>query len=129
VPRSQVYGAADDLEDRGLLDVQQTTPKRYRAVSLEGAREQLRREFEREQEQAFDALAEIEPDFADGDEPQETIWTVRGREGIDARIESFHNLRSCRKTVHASPLGLSAVTSQGMTVLIERSRTRSKNVR
>jgi sugar-specific transcriptional regulator TrmB len=89
VPRSQVYGAADDLEDRGLLDVQQTTPKRYRAVSLEEAREQLRREFEREQEQAFDALAEIEPDFADGDERQEAIWTVRGREGIDARVESF----------------------------------------
>jgi DNA-binding MarR family transcriptional regulator len=80
VPRSPVYGAADDLEDRGLLDVQQTTPKRYRAVSSEEAREQLRREFEREQEQAFDALAEIEPDLADGDVPQETIWTVRGQE-------------------------------------------------
>jgi len=89
VPRSQVYGAAEDLEHRGLLDVQHASPKRYRAVSLEEAREQLRRKFEREQEQAFDALADLERDFAGGDERQEAIWTVRGQEAIDARVESF----------------------------------------
>ena len=89
VPRSQVYGAAEDLEGRGLVDVEHASPKRYRAVSLDEAREQLRRDFEREQERAFDALTELEGDFSGGEERQEAIWTVRGREKIDARVESF----------------------------------------
>jgi sugar-specific transcriptional regulator TrmB len=97
VPRSQVYGAAEDLANRGLLDVQHASPKRYRAVSLEEAREQLRRDFEREQERAFDALADLEADFAGGEERQEAIWTVRGRETIDARVESF--IRDAESTV------------------------------
>jgi sugar-specific transcriptional regulator TrmB len=87
VPRSQVYGAADDLEDRGLLDVQQTTPKRYRAVSLEGAREQLRREFEREQEQGFDALAKIEPDFAEAVSPRRRYGRF-GAERVSTRASN-----------------------------------------
>jgi sugar-specific transcriptional regulator TrmB len=89
VPRSQVYGAADDLAERGLVDVEHASPKRYRAVSLEEASEQLRRDFEREQERAFDALADLEGDFDAGEERQEAIWTVRGREAIDARVASF----------------------------------------
>jgi len=89
VPRSQVYGATEDLEERGLVDVEHASPKRYRAVTLEEAREQLRRDFERQQECAFDALAELEREFAEGEERQEAIWTVRGTETIDARVETF----------------------------------------
>ncbi|GAB3683617.1 hypothetical protein GCM10028857_11430 [Salinarchaeum chitinilyticum] len=89
VPRSQVYGAAEDLEDRGLVDVQHASPKRYRAVTLEEAREQLRRDFEREHERAFDALESIEDRFGDTQERQEAIWTLRGSETIDARIQTL----------------------------------------
>jgi len=89
VPRSQVYGAADDLETKGLIDVQHGSPKRYRAVSLAEAREQLRRDFEREHERAFDSLEELETRFPEREERQEEIWTVTGTSNIDARIEAF----------------------------------------
>lgn len=89
VPRSQVYGAAADLEERGLVDVQHGSPKRFRAVSLEEAREQLRRDFEREHERAFDSLSALETQLSKGEERQEEIWTVTGRDTIDARLETF----------------------------------------
>ena len=52
VPRSQVYSVAESLESRGLLEVQQSNPIRYRPVSVDEARETLRDRFEREQDRA-----------------------------------------------------------------------------
>ncbi|WP_248515461.1 TrmB family transcriptional regulator [Salinarchaeum laminariae] len=89
VPRSQVYGAAEDLEERGLVDIQHGSPKRYRAVSLEEARSKLRRDFEREHERAFESLEELDARYADREPRQEEIWTVSGAENVNARIESF----------------------------------------
>jgi sugar-specific transcriptional regulator TrmB len=89
VPRSQVYGAAESLQNRGLVEVQQSTPIQYRAVSLDAARSHLRGEFERTQEQAFDYLETAREQRGDADERQEDIWTVDGRTGIDGRIEQL----------------------------------------
>ncbi|WP_435178315.1 TrmB family transcriptional regulator [Halorussus sp. AFM4] len=86
VPRSQVYGAAESLQDRGLVEVQQSKPIQYRAVSLEAARSHLRGEFERTQEKAFDYLEAARRQGGDGDERREDIWTVRGRTAIDDRV-------------------------------------------
>ena len=41
VPRSQVYGATDELEELGLIDVQEGSPTRYRAVPVDEARDLL----------------------------------------------------------------------------------------
>lgn len=85
VPRSQVYSVAESLEDRGLLEVQQSSPIRYRPVSLEEARETLRNRFEREQKRAF-AYVETVKQEAGTEETQEDIWTVRNRDRIDNRV-------------------------------------------
>ncbi|AEH37061.1 TrmB family transcriptional regulator [Halopiger xanaduensis] len=85
VPRSQVYSVADSLEDRGLLEVQQSNPIRYRPVSVDEARELLREQFEREQDRAFEYVESVRDDAA-GEETQEDIWTVRGRDRIDDRV-------------------------------------------
>ncbi|GAB3669085.1 TrmB family transcriptional regulator [Halopiger thermotolerans] len=85
VPRSQVYSVADGLEEWGLLEVQRSNPIRYRPVSVDEARETLRDRFEREQERAF-AYVESVRDEAAGEETQEDIWTVRGRDRIDDRV-------------------------------------------
>ncbi|PCR89485.1 TrmB family transcriptional regulator [Natrinema ejinorense] len=84
VPRSQVYSVADSLEERGLLEVQQSKPIRYRPVSVEEAREILREEFEHEQDRAFDYVETVKSEPA-GEETQEDIWTVRGRDRVDDR--------------------------------------------
>jgi sugar-specific transcriptional regulator TrmB len=89
VPRSQVYGAAESLQDRGLVEVQQSKPIQYRPVSLEAARSQLRGEFERTQERAFDYLEAARQQRGEGDEEREDIWTVHGRTSIDGRVEQL----------------------------------------
>lgn len=85
VPRSQVYGAAEELGERGLVEIQQATPKRYRPVSLETARDRLAARLEREQEQAFDYLSTIQRERR-GDETREDVWTIRGSDSVDDRI-------------------------------------------
>ncbi|UPV73691.1 TrmB family transcriptional regulator [Halorussus limi] len=89
VPRSQVYGAAESLQDRGLVEVQQSKPIQYRPVSLDAARSHLRGEFERTQERAFDYLEAARQQRGEGDEEREDIWTVHGRTSIDGRVEQL----------------------------------------
>ncbi|UPV99741.1 helix-turn-helix domain-containing protein [Halorussus gelatinilyticus] len=89
VPRSQVYGAAESLQDRGLVEVQQSKPIQYRPVRPEAARSHLRGEFERTQERAFDYLEAARKQRGEGDEEREDIWTVHGRTSIDGRVEQL----------------------------------------
>lgn len=84
VPRSQVYGAADELEERGLVEVQQSTPKRYRPVSLDAARSRLTERIEHEKERAFDYLETVQRNQR-GEETRDDVWTVRGRDSVDDR--------------------------------------------
>jgi sugar-specific transcriptional regulator TrmB len=85
VPRSQIYGAAEDLAERGLLDIQQSNPIQYRAVELEEARTRLRERLDRETERAFDYLESARQECTDESESQEDIWTVQGTDTIDGR--------------------------------------------
>jgi sugar-specific transcriptional regulator TrmB len=85
VPRSQVYGAADDLASKGLVEVVEASPKEYRPVSLSTAREQLRARIEREHERAFQNLESVRNEHADhGDERD--VATLHGHHGIHERI-------------------------------------------
>lgn len=84
VPRSQVYGAADGLEERGLVEIQQSTPKRYRPVGLDAARTRLTERIEHEKSQAFDYLETVQRDQR-GEETRDDVWTVRGRDSVDDR--------------------------------------------
>ncbi len=89
VPRSQVYGAAETLEERGLVEIQQSKPMEYRPVTLDEARELLRERFEEEQEMAFDYLERARDESPRVDEEREDFWTVKGHTTIDSRIEEI----------------------------------------
>jgi sugar-specific transcriptional regulator TrmB len=89
IPRSQVYGAADELEERGLVSVQQSRPKRYRPVELEEARERLTAEFERDREAAFDHLERVRQEPGPSEERQEDVWTITGSDAIDTRMSAL----------------------------------------
>lgn len=89
VPRSQVYGAAETLEDRGLVEVQQSKPMEYRPVSLEEARERLQERFVRETERAFDYLEKERSRTPRQDEEREDFWTIKGGDNIESRITSL----------------------------------------
>ena len=85
VPRSQVYSVAESLAERGLLEIQQSSPIRYRPVSLEEARGILEERFERERERAFEYVDAVRDDPT-GEEEREDIWTVRGSDRVTDRV-------------------------------------------
>lgn len=85
VPRSQVYGAADELANRGLVEVIDSSPKQYRPVSLAAAREQLTSRLERERERAFENLADLRTPQSDQGITQ-AVSTLRGRQPVHDRI-------------------------------------------
>lgn len=89
VPRSQVYGAAENLEDRGLVEVQQSNPIQYRAVTLDEAREILQERFEREQDRAFEFLEQAREGADHKDEHQEGVWTVHGQGNVSTRVQQL----------------------------------------
>lgn len=85
VPRSQVYSVAESLEERGLVEVQQASPRRFRPVGVDHARAILRDRFENQQDRAFDFVETVR-EKSEAHEEQESVWTVRGRERITSRI-------------------------------------------
>ena len=105
VPRSQVYGAADDLAERGLIEVVESSPKTYRPVALSTARELLTERLEREQTRAFDNLESIRSDATDHTGDQD-VSTLRGRRPIDDRVASLVG-RAEHTVVFVSPAAAS----------------------
>lgn len=85
VPRSQVYGSADKLADRGLVEVQQSDPMQYRPVGLDEARELLRNRYEHREARAFDYLEHVRTTREDVDEKRDDIWTIHGRDAVTRR--------------------------------------------
>lgn len=108
VPRSQVYGAADDLAGRGLVEVTESSPKTYRPVSLAAAREQLTARIERERERAFENLDALQDEAATARRAH-GVSTVRGQTPIDERIAAL--LATAQETaVFVAPEGASLTT-------------------
>jgi sugar-specific transcriptional regulator TrmB len=129
VPRSQVYGAAEDLEGRGLVDVEQSNPTRYRPVGVEEARERLYRQLRSESDAAFDYLESVREEYG-ADEESESIWTVRGRSNIVSRTTQLvdaaddHVLYGTDDTAHLEPAMRDALDAAvragvGVTVISE----------
>ena len=84
VPRSQVYGAAEGLEERGLIETQQSTPTVYRPVPLEQARRLLLDQLAETGAETFDYLDTVQ-DSHEQDERSESIWLLHGSDAIRSR--------------------------------------------
>jgi len=89
VPRSQVYGATDELEAKGLIDVQQGTPTRYRPVGVEEARERLYDDLRSTGDAAFAYVEDVRGEHANEEARGEAIWIVEGGENVTARCVSL----------------------------------------
>jgi sugar-specific transcriptional regulator TrmB len=61
VPRTRVYDAVRVLESKGLVEVQHSSPQRFRAVSIDEAIETLHREYEDRTESLRESLRDIDP--------------------------------------------------------------------
>ncbi len=82
VPRSRVYDSLEKLQDRGLVDVRESNPRRYRGVPVETAIRTLQNEFEDHLDTASDNLSKIQVSPQEGDNE---FWTVSGAENVTER--------------------------------------------
>jgi len=87
VPRIRVYDAIDALHDRGLVDVQQSSPKRFWAISAETASRTFEHELQRRTELLRTTLGHLEP--AERRSEQRGVWTVDGQSAVTERVLEF----------------------------------------
>lgn len=83
VPRSRVYDTLERLHDRGLVDVQESEPREYRAVDVEDALARLEGEYADRIEGANHALSGVET--RDSLE-EEGLWAVADHDHVTDRL-------------------------------------------
>ena len=87
VPRTRVYDAIDELHERGLVDVLQSSPKRFWAISAESASRTFEHELEHRADRLRTALGELEP--VERRAEQRGVWTVDGQMAVTDRVLEF----------------------------------------
>jgi sugar-specific transcriptional regulator TrmB len=87
VPRTRVYDAVDELRERGLVDVQQSSPKTFWAISPGTASRTFRRDLEHRTDLLESALSELDPEQRRVE--QRGVWTVEGQVAVTERVVAF----------------------------------------
>lgn len=87
VPRTRVYDAVEELSERGLVDVQHATPKRFCPASAETTSRHFEREYASRVNHLREALDGV--DHQPGSDEQRGVWTVTGRTAVTDRVLEF----------------------------------------
>jgi sugar-specific transcriptional regulator TrmB len=87
VPRTRVYDAMEELHDRGLVDIQQSSPKEFWAISAETASRSFEHDLQHRVETLLEALNELEP--VERQTEQRGVWTVEGQMPVTTRVLEF----------------------------------------
>lgn len=87
VPRTRVYDATDELHERGLIDVQQSSPKQFWAISAETTSQTFEHEVKNRTDILRTALAELES--VEQQDEQRGVWTVEGQTAATDRVLKF----------------------------------------
>lgn len=126
VPRSQVYGAAEGLEERGLVETQHSTPTVYRPVPLEQARRLLLDQLAETGTATFNYLERVQ-DSHEAEERSESIWLISARDAIVSRAVEIAGTASDRLLYTAESVemleddilgALVDATERGVTVVV-----------
>lgn len=90
VPRTRVYDAIRVLEAEGLVEVQHSSPRRFRGVSIEEATRTLEQQYEERLTALRSALAAVDlEERPDEEELLHEVWSLSGRGAIDSRVEEL----------------------------------------
>lgn len=84
VPRTRVYDAVEELQENGLVDVRQSSPKQFRAVSAETAARRFEHEYRQRVQSLATALDNLET--VEQTSEQRGVWTVTGRDAVTDRV-------------------------------------------
>ena len=125
VPRSRVYDTVERLHQRGLVDVQQSDPREYRAVSKDEAFDILRHDYNARIEAADEALKDVES----AETPEEKgTWAIANADHVSNRVvallddaeEHVHFIIVDETTLKEDVLDrLAAASDRGVTVIVE----------
>lgn len=90
VPRSAIYGALSKLEEKGLVEIEQGKPMRYRSIAPVKAVEKLRSAID---DDCMKAMKQLEEAHARGgsQEQAEAVWTIRGVMNLYNKISDMVN--------------------------------------
>lgn len=88
VPRTRVYDSIRVLEIDGLVEVQHSNPKKFRAVSLEEATETLRNRYDEQIERVEKALKSMEEVSPNHSTVQE-VWSLSGPNSVENRANQL----------------------------------------
>ncbi|MBV0900629.1 TrmB family transcriptional regulator [Haloarcula salina] len=86
VPRTRVYDAVRVLEAKGLVEVQHSSPQRFKAVPLAEATETLRDQYETKIQRFQTALEDIQTVDGDDDADRPEIWSLTGTDAVENRV-------------------------------------------
>ncbi|KAB1198640.1 MULTISPECIES: TrmB family transcriptional regulator [Haloferax] len=87
VPRTRVYDAVESLYEAGLVEIQYTTPRKFKPVSRETAIYKLEARRENTITQLSERLNQLEPVEQ---RPEELgVWTVTGRDAVAGRVFEY----------------------------------------
>jgi sugar-specific transcriptional regulator TrmB len=89
VPRTRVYDAIRVLEAQGLVEIQHSSPQRFRAVPLDEATETLRDQYEARVERLENALQTVEIVDEEDESPVQEVWAMTGQNAIENRTEDL----------------------------------------
>jgi predicted transcriptional regulator len=89
VPRSRVYDAIRILEAKGLVEIQHSSPQKFRAVSLDEATETLRDQYEDRIDRLHGSLESISAVDDDEETAVQEVWAMSGRQAIENRTEQL----------------------------------------
>lgn len=86
VPRTRVYDAVRVLETEGLVEVQHTNPRIFRAISVDEAVRTLLDRFESRTEEIGEKLRGLDPaELGEDAEVKHEVWTLSNSRAIENR--------------------------------------------
>ncbi|WP_049967376.1 TrmB family transcriptional regulator [Haloferax prahovense] len=89
VPRTRVYDAVRVLEAQGLVEVQHSSPQRFRAVPLAEATETLRAQYQNRIDRLTNALERTDRIDSGEQGSVQEIWAMSGAEAIANRTHKL----------------------------------------
>ena len=125
IPRSRVYDTVDRLHRRGLVDIQQSEPREYRAISKEDAFDKLRENYNSNIQAADEALDQVESAETQEDKG---VWAIANADHVTNRIvelvdnagEHIHFIVADEAMVKQTALDrLAAASDRGVRVIVE----------
>ncbi|MFB6218261.1 MAG: TrmB family transcriptional regulator [Halobacteriaceae archaeon] len=84
VPRARVYDSMESLQDRGLVEVQASSPRRFRAADPEEAVGALERRYTERLDRLETLFADLGPPEAREEEGD--VWVMEGDEAVGDRM-------------------------------------------